>query len=521
MTSFRTARPAALVALFLSLSATAASALTAEEVWADWQRLAKNEGVDITAIARRDGDRLVLTNIAIPIGPANDVADIKIGRIELQDRPDGTVAVVLPPTFPVTIDLRDDSSPGPDLVRMAASAPDFAMTIAGIGDTAAFDIAATSFVLSVEEVAPVLGVDEKFDLNLAIADLALRSKMDGISETKTLSASLSLGTLHADLLFDFDTEDETGAMSVDLSSLAGSFDFAMPPSWEEVYGVARPEDENVLPQMLEALADGLLMKVDVSHGGLKTLVDMKGLDFQTRSDFSSASGHFRGGIDAAAMVYDLAMGKTSLTHDMTTAPDIGMPNVSMGIDELAYGLSAGIGDLVTPQELRFTARVIGLTIPPEFWALADPTGAVDLTPLSFGVEQTMRYALGPEMLDPEWRPEPDVFPPMDIIDYSMKDLMFAGFGMTLDGGGSLTFDEADLVTFEGVPAPEGELSFEATGVNAFVDRLAVAGLVPPDQLTGLRFGLMFIAKVGETPDSLVSKIEFREKSFYLNGQKIR
>lgn len=65
------------------------------------------------------------------------------------------------------------------------------------------------------------------------------------------------------------------------------------------------------------------------------------------------------------------------------------------------------------------------------------------------------------------------------------------------------------------------MSFTATGVNSLIDRLAAGGLIPLVEVTGLRMGLMFIAKVGKAKDSLVSELEFRAKSFYLNGLKIR
>ena len=54
-----------------------------------------------------------------------------------------------------------------------------------------------------------------------------------------------------------------------------------------------------------------------------------------------------------------------------------------------------------------------------------------------------------------------------------------------------------------------------------IERLSSAGMIPDEDLTGLRMGLMFIAKAGADPDSLVSQIEFRDHALFLNGIKLR
>ncbi len=684
MAPFRTAKYAALVAMLPALSASAASALTAEEVWADWQRLAKDGGVEITAIARREGDRLVLTNIAIPVGPPGDMADIKIGRVELQDRPDGTVAVLLPDSFPVTIDTRNDDSPGPDLVELAASAPGFAMTIAGIGDTAAFDISAPSLALSLERVVPAVGVEEKFDLNLAIADFVLQHKMDLTQPTESFASTLRLGTLHSDVLFEEDGQEEKVDLSIDVSKLAWTLDGALPGALREQAGVASPTDgplspealtallaeislngelsydifevkgdvdqndeqmtidgrsasgqaivkfdgklvsydaavgetlvaikvnapenvdiklglasalvqgkadyfgaiqttalnlrlgplhsdilinpdgsenergnvsigvanvsgaidfalpsslyeqllndastvENPLPAVIKALSDGLLIRYEFAYDDftMKGDVDQNGEQFN--ADLSSASGKAIAKLDAQSVSYEVSLGKT-LAAAKGDLPDMEFSDFTISVADYGYGFSFGIGDLTKPQDARLHARLSELAISPEFWKNVDPAlEALGLgkEPLSFGFDVSASYSADPEMLDPNWTPKPNEPPPFDIVNFAINELMFSGLGVRFGGDGALTFDETDLVTFKGFPVPEGKLSFQATGVNALIDRIVAAGLVQPDELTAFRMGLMFVAKAGEAADSLVSQIEFRDKSFYLNGMKMR
>jgi Uncharacterized protein conserved in bacteria (DUF2125) len=521
MIPFRTAKPAALVAVFLSLTAPTAMALTAEEVWADWQRLLQDEGNGITAIARRDGNRLVLTNITIPIGEADDLADMKIGRIELEDRPDGTVAVRMPERFPVTIRPRDTSSASPDIVTLTASAPGFAMSIAGIGDTAAFDITAPSLALSVEKVEPALGVEEQLDVNLAVADLALKYGMDLSQPKQTITSTLRLGTLHADLLLDLDSpENERTEASIDVANLTGAFDVVEPPSAREQRADQVLLDKNPIADILTVLSDGLVFKADLSFGAFDLRGGSNPAGQEMKFAMSSVDGKATAKLDPVSGGYDLGLGKTELSVKGVN-PELQYQDITMSFADLAYGLSLGIGDLTSVQDGRFTARVTDFIMPPELWAEVDPSGSLGQSPMSVAIEVLGRYALLPEMLEPDWQPDPNDFPPMDIVDLTLKQLMISQFGVNFTGNGSLTFDEADLATYEGVPAPDGKLSFRATGVNALIDRLSAAGMLPPDDLSGIRMGLMFIAKPDEGPDSLRTDIEFREKSFYLNGVKIR
>ena len=117
------------------------------------------------------------------------------------------------------------------------------------------------------------------------------------------------------------------------------------------------------------------------------------------------------------------------------------------------------------------------------------------------------------MFKPDWSPSPDAFLPIDIVNATLTELMFSGFGVTLGGSGSLTFD--------GFPTPEGKVGFQTTGVNALIDRLTTSIPMPAEDLSFLRVALALIAPVGGTSARLVSNLAFRDKAFYLNGQKLR
>ena len=121
-------------------------------VWADWLRLATAGVIKITATTRRQGDRLV-TNIVIPLALPTEVVNLKLCRIDLQERPDGYVAVLLPPLVAATIGSFA-ADPDLNLAVLSVLAPESFLIIAGINDKTAFGLYAPSPTLSLERVVP-------------------------------------------------------------------------------------------------------------------------------------------------------------------------------------------------------------------------------------------------------------------------------------------------------------------------------------------------------------------------------
>lgn len=511
MTPFRTAM---LCLPVIALPAVPALALTAEEVWADWTRLARAADVTIAATTRREGDRLVVSGISIPVGPPGERVDLQLDRIELQDLPDGRVAVLLPPSFPVTVE-----GPGPDgreRVILTASAPALSLVVSGIGETAAFDLTAPSLALTLDRVEPA--IDETVEVTVALADLVVEHRMDLLAETQEVATTASLGALRGEARFD-DGKAERGTITLDIAGMTSALTAVLPPGFVPDPAADPDQSPPTLPEVLDFLAAGLRLSGEATVTGFALNADMTGSSKGGVADITLGSGTFSAGLDQSAAHYEIALGRVGIKGRDLPEPDLS--DIEMSVDEAGYGISVGIGDLVSPQDARFWMRMTELTLPPEAWAEADPSSALGSEPISWALDVTARYALGAEMLQSDWAPTPGVFPPMDLIEVALKELAFSGAGIGVGGAGALGFDESDLVTFEGVPAPEGKLSFTAEGVNGLIDRLVAAGMVPEDEVAGFRFGLMFIAKAGATPDSLVSTLEFRDKGFFLNGVKIR
>ena len=112
-------------------------------------------------------------------------------------------------------------------------------------------------------------------------------------------------------------------------------------------------------------------------------------------------------------------------------------------------------------------------------------------------------------------------PPGELHSLEITELRAKVGGADLSGTGSFTFDNSDLTTFDGVPAPTGKIDLVLAGGNGLLDKLVAMGLIPQDQAMGARMMMAMFAKPGEGQDVLNSTLEFKDKGFFANGQRLK
>jgi Uncharacterized protein conserved in bacteria (DUF2125) len=511
-------RMSAALASFSLLAALPANAtVTADQVWADWQRLAAEAGTPLTATAQAQGDSLVLSDLAVALGTPERPVTLRLDALTLQTRPDGTVALILPDSFPLILDMPAPMRPDdPQRLTFTATAPDLAVAIAGLGDLAAFDVTAPSLSVTLDPLGLPPGLDgtPALDLTLAAADLSLSHRQDLAASAPVVSTTFSLGTLHGDTRIALPNEAEGGSFTVDLSALAGAFDLQAPPD-------SITKTSPTLPELLAAMSDTDGIRVSLSHGALSFTARLTDPNPGPQDvSITSVSGNATLRAEKAGFLFDVAAGRTAF--DITIDdPEVPFTEAAFGYEDLGYGLSLTLGALDDQQPFAANARLTAFTLSDALWQQIDPTAAFPRDPISFALGLSGILAITPEALKPGWQQDPSEDFPGEVLALTLDTLLLSGLGAELTGNGALTFDHSDLVTFDGIPAPTGTLGFAASGINALIDRATSAGLITPDELTPLRFGLAFIAKPGDGPDSLTSKVEFRDKTLILNGIRIR
>lgn len=494
--------------LLLVLSQPAAAGVTADVLWAEMQRLAGEVGTPLDAEVRRAGSDLILDRPMIDLGTAGDPLALRMERLVLRENPDGSVTVVVPDRFSLVLDLPPSPvATDPDKLTFTAAAPGLDIRVDDIGARATFRIEAPSVSLSLDPSAFTGG--DRASLTLALADLRLDHRQDLGATVSTVNTALALGTLHADGLIAVADEEEA-TFALDLSAIVGSLFLDVDPS--------RLQDPQALVRdTLSDLADGQGARAALEHGPITfamTLTDDEPGPTDLRVESASGRGALR--FDRTGIEGNVTQGKTSI-FALIEDPDVPFSQLDMGHEEAAFGVSLGIPGPVAPEPFAAFARLTGLTLSDPVWDQMDPGRAFPRDPISAALTLS-------GLLDEKPRSAPvasDGAVPVDLLSISLDELRLSGLGVDLSGRGALAFDNSDLVTFDGLAAPTGTLAFTATGVNALLDRVVAAGLFPAEDLTGLRFGLAFIAKPDTQPDSLTTQIEFRDKGLYLNGVKMR
>jgi hypothetical protein len=194
--------------------------------------------------------------------------------------------------------------------------------------------------------------------------------------------------------------------------------------------------------------------------------------------------------------------------------------INIGFAELATDLKFPVAKGDAPAPFTFLMKMVDFTLPPEVWGMVDPTGQLPQDPATLVIDTTGMVRL---LADFNAEPAPgEIPPPPEVSAVSIQEIRLKMVGAELTGSGDLTLDNTDTTTFSGMPAPTGVLNFTVTGANGLLDKLTAMGVVPEDQIMGVRMMMGVFAKPAEDgSDSLTSQVEFKDKGLFVNGQQLQ
>jgi Uncharacterized protein conserved in bacteria (DUF2125) len=270
---------------------------------------------------------------------------------------------------------------------------------------------------------------------------------------------------------------------------------------------------------------GLVMK---AAGTLEApVIDYSATSVSAKGAFDDGTGPTNLDMTFGSIVGGYALSTTEFqTNYLTGAGTINIvsPNspvpVNISFGEMALDLKFPISKTDAAVPFTFLMKLGEFSLPPEIWAMADPTGQLPQDPATLVIDTTGMIRL---LADFNATPAAgEVPPPPEVSAVSIKELRLKMVGAELTGSGDLTLDNTDLVTFAGTPAPTGVLNFTLTGGNGLLDKLAAMGVVPEDQLMGVRMMMgMFASPAADGSDTLNSVVEFKDKGLFVNGQQLQ
>jgi hypothetical protein len=490
--------------LALAASAPGAfAAVTAEDVWAQWQSWLTAGGQTVAVGAQqKSGNTLTLTDVKVSMSTPEGTMDGTMATLTFTENGDGTVTVTLPPEYPIALTMTPTGEPQGKMDMVVRQTN---LTTIASGDPANISYALAGEQLVLDITAVQTGGDEPLDMKMAFT-------VNGISgsyNVVTAGAMTVTSTANAaSVAIDLDVKDPAGAGTMVLN---GSFTNLTSSSTATLPAGANYND---MPAMLAA---GFDVSANLNYGPGTFRMDFTDAGQQMSMEGSGESG----GLDMAMAPGGLSYNTRSSGLDVTVS-GAGMPPVAARLAEAAFGLTMPIAKSDSPQDVALLVRLVDLSVGEELWGLIDPTGALPHDPatLIIDIAGTANWLV--DIMAPDAQAQMAAGMPGMLHSLDLKELRLAIAGADLSGEGAFTFSPDETFAWGGMLAPEGSVNLTLVGANALVDKLVAMGLIQQDMAMQGRMMMGMIARPGDGPDTLVSTIEVKkEGSVFANGMQLK
>jgi hypothetical protein len=496
------------VSLFvLGLSAGAASAdLSADDVWQDWQALLTDLGYSVSGAPERAGSRLVIPDFGLSqsLPDAGGRVEMRLGRIALHERGDGTVEVIYPETMPMAFAMMPrDGEAVTAIVTLRHEG--LAITASGTPNRLVYSYAADDLRVDLGEVtiggAPVDGAQGMLRLG------AVTGRSEGVVEdgAQHLTQEISAGPVG----YSFALDDPESGVALAYEGAAESLEYD---------GSVRLPEGHALDDLPAALRAGLRIANRMTFGPGESR-------FSSTEDGIASRGTSRSaGTGIEMTISDEGLGLGLRSADMEARVEGGGLPFPIG-----YAAERAAGSLTMPvakgdaaQPFALSVDLAGLTLAEDVWAVLDPAAALPRDPASLTVDLSGTGKLLVDLFDEAAMAalesgDRTAFEPERLV---LDSLLLELAGARLSGAGALDIEPGDGTE---IPAADGAVDLRLEGGNALLDRLVAMGVLPENQAMTVRMmAAMFSVPVADEPDTLTSRVEFgKDGSIAVNGQRMR
>ncbi|MFT4011907.1 MAG: DUF2125 domain-containing protein [Paracoccus sp. (in: a-proteobacteria)] len=546
------------MSLRLTSSALALAVMTApafadvapEEVWQSWVDYYQSLGYTVTEGGRdKAGGTLTLNDITITGWADSSKVVTKVPQVRLSDAGDGKVRSVFAERM--TMDISGTDEDGAEFsVPVVVDMPGNSMLTSGAPQdmTHDFDYPVIDVTLSTirtngqDRAIPITfklensagqfhGAPSKYDYRMTSAKLAFQGEVTDENADKVRFQGDMAGL------------ESQGTMIG--PARASNLDTDLARAMESGHDI-----EGAL--LARALESGLAIEGALKLGSLAATFDFSGKDEDGQP--TSGAGKYDGkGLDAGfSMSRDglgYRVGSDAVAFEMTS-PQLPMP-IRYGIQSASMDLQLPISRNETPQPFKLAYSLAGLTLGDEMWAMFDPEARLPRDPASLDLDLTGLMKVTVNLLDPRSPASDDeppadatddataegmdpdapaddaeamadaeeaISPPMAPVEVTINQIALDALGAKVSATGSLKAPEGGDIN-----TPLGQVHAEYEGVNGLLDKLGAMGLIPQDQMMGVRMMLAMFAKpVDGNPDKLTTDLDFRDGGqIFANGQQIK
>lgn len=495
-------------AIALALFATSARAdVTPQEVWDSWQAVLTSAGQELTVGATAEnGGVLEVSDIALSYkDDLGGSAFVSFDKLSFADNGDGTVTVTMPESYPVQMAFPDETD-GPSSMKLTVTQPGMTIVAGGSATETSYDFTVPSVAIKLDEIQDPGGkvLDTQADMVMTEATGKYLVVRDGDKTGLDVSYTAKGMVLNVSGTDNSEGGGGQGAGSITLADLSGTTK-------------GNFLNAEMMANMAVALNSGFTMDSSFSFGALTANLDITEASGPTNIAANATGGGFVLAMDKTRMNYGTSLNGAKFT---VSGAEIPFPQVEVGFAESGFNVMMPVSKTETPQDFSFLTKLVDFTVSEDVWGLFDPAGSLSREPATLILDLKGTGLWTQDIMDPSVQME-GAEPPGQLNSLDLVQVLAKAAGAEVSAAGGLVFDNADTVTFGGMPRPDGKITIGIKGVNQLVDNLIALGILSEDDAMGFRMGMAMFARPGAGPDELTSEIEFKEGGLFANGQRLQ
>ena len=497
---------------FAALTAAPALAdITADDIWTSYQAVAQSIGGELTATATRDGNNVEFSNTKLHLAfPGGEGAlDILYPTLSYTERGDGTVSMDMEgaQTYKFVVS-------GPNQKQASAEAlinyDNSELIASGNPDDITFAYAMDGFTFEANNFD--FG-DMRNGEGGEFAISGSGSAMKGTSQLAlgdliTLIGNSNFGSIDYTVLAT-DPNGSTSTTTGTYEGMTGQSKVTLPTGGMSVMNLAA------------ALHQGLSFNYSgtTSSNDTKTVVVVDGNEVSSQA---MTAGAATSTVSASADSVQLTTEATDI--DVGIAINEGMAVAMDGtFDRMSGDFRVPVSMSKEPQDFTLAFGLEGIKLGEGLWGMFDPAAILPRDAATLVMNLTGKTTLLQDLLNFEEMMQlsnDDV--PAQLNELTINELHISAAGASVSATGDFAFNNDDLVSFDGMPAPSGSAELQVSGANGLIDKLIEMGLVAESDAMGARMMMGMFAVPGEGDDSLKSNLEItKDGKILANGQRIK
>ena len=475
--------------------------VSAQDVWNNWRAAMQEYGYDISATEDSAGATLTVSDLVMSMDvPEEDTAiSVTMSQLTFTENGDGTVGISVSNDVPLSFAVKDEYEDVQATVRMSHNG--MTTVASGTADEITYTYGAASIAMTLEDLV----VDGE-----TISEIDAGGEITGLEGTSLIAVGDMLrntGSMTADgMTVSVKGSDPESGDLIDVSvSLVG----------------LQATSEMDVPKGSFAASDPADMFVD----GLKLVGNFTMQSMAIAGAFEDDEGPGQINMTSGVGSVDLNMSDSLVSYGgritdvaaSVMAPDVPLP-IDVTFGALGYDFAIPLKASEEEQDFSLGLNFTDIGLSDFIWNLFDPGSILprDAATLVLGLSGKATVFQDLATLDEDLEEAPG-----ELNALSLDTLKLSAAGADVTGTGSFTFDNSDMVSFDGFPRPEGALDVKLKGINGLMDKLIQMGLLPEEQAMPARM-MMGMFTVAEGDDQLSSRIEVNEQGHVLaNGQRLK